>query len=216
MVLRTLSDDVMEGRGPGSVGDERSRAYLSAVLREGGLEPGGPSQSWEQAFEIVGISGEVPLTWSFTAPDRRGSTSLEFKRDFVAVAGAQHDEVSLDRAELVFVGYGIQAPEYRWDDYKGMDLRGKVLVMLNNDPDWDPELFGGETRLYYGRWTYKYEIAARAGRGWRDHHPHRRFGGLPLAGGADLLDRRAVRAAATRASRGSRCAAGSPRRRRAI
>ncbi len=63
----------------------------------------------------------------------------------------------------MFVGYGIQAPEYRWDDYKGVDLRGKVLVMLNNDPDWDPELFGGETRLYYGRWTYKYESAAAQG-----------------------------------------------------
>jgi Zn-dependent M28 family amino/carboxypeptidase len=163
LVLRTLSDDVMEGRGPGSAGDERSRAYLSAVLREGGLEPGGPSQSWQQSFEIVGISGEVPLTWSFTAPDRRGSTSLEFKEDFVAVAGAQRDVVGLDRAELVFVGYGIQAPEYRWDDYKGVDLRGKVLVMLNDDPDWDPELFGGETRLYYGRWTYKYESAAAQG-----------------------------------------------------
>jgi Zn-dependent M28 family amino/carboxypeptidase len=163
LVLRTLSDDVMEGRGPGSVGDERSRAYLSAVLREGGLEPGGPSQSWLQPFEIVGISGEVPLAWSFTAPDRSGSTSLEFKQDFVAVSGAQRDEVGLDRAELVFVGYGIQAPEYRWDDYKGADLRGKVLVMLNNDPDWDPELFAGETRLYYGRWTYKYESAAAQG-----------------------------------------------------
>ena len=66
-------------------------------------------------------------------------------------------------AEVVFVGYGIQAPEYDWDDFKGADLRGKVLLMLNNDPDWDPALFAGKTRLYYGRWTYKYESAARQG-----------------------------------------------------
>jgi Zn-dependent M28 family amino/carboxypeptidase len=163
LVLRTLSDDMMEGRGPGSPGDARARAYLSAVLREGGLEPGAASQSWEQPFEIVGITGEVPPTWSFTAPDRRGTASLDFKEDFVAVAGAQREEGVLDSAELVFVGYGIQAPEYRWDDYKGEDLRGKVLVMLNNDPDWDPELFAGDTRLYYGRWTYKYESAAAQG-----------------------------------------------------
>ena len=130
------------------------------------------------------------------------------------MAGAQRDEVGLDRAELVFVGYGIQAPEYRWDDYKGMDLRGKVLVMLNNDPDWDPELFGGETRLYYGRWTYKYEIAAAQG-----------------AAGVILIhtdDSRGTRgrwcrppgpasssSCRTRASRASRSGAGSPRPRRA-
>ena len=64
---------------------------------------------------------------------------------------------------LVFVGYGIEAPEYKWDDFKGVDVKGKVLVMLNNDPDWDPKLFAGKTRLYYGRWTYKYESAARHG-----------------------------------------------------
>ena len=66
-------------------------------------------------------------------------------------------------AEIVFVGYGIQAPEYDWDDFKGQDLRGKVLIIMNNDPDWDPELFGGETRLWYGRWDYKYLSAARQG-----------------------------------------------------
>jgi hypothetical protein len=72
--------------------------------------------------------------------------------------------VSIDDAELVFVGYGIQAPEYQWDDFKGVNLKGKVLVMLNNDPDWDPKLFAGKRRLYYGRWVYKYESAARQGR----------------------------------------------------
>jgi Zn-dependent M28 family amino/carboxypeptidase len=75
----------------------------------------------------------------------------------------QEEKATIDGAEVVFVGYGIQAPEYRWDDYKGMDLKGKVLLMLNNDPEWDPKLFEGERRLYYGRWTYKYESAARQG-----------------------------------------------------
>ena len=75
----------------------------------------------------------------------------------------QEPTSSFKDAELVFVGYGIQAPEYQWDDFKGMDLKGKVLVMMNNDPDWDPKLFEGNRRLYYGRWTYKYESAARQG-----------------------------------------------------
>jgi Peptidase family M28/PA domain len=163
LVLRSLSSDVMEGRGPGSAGDQKARGYIAALLRETGLEPGGDAGKWEQRFDIVGISGQVPATWSFTAPDRSSTHPLRFKDDFVAVAGAQRETVALEDAELVFVGYGIEAPEYGWDDYKGEDLRGKVLVMLNNDPDWDPALFAGDTRLYYGRWTYKYEIAAARG-----------------------------------------------------
>ncbi len=75
----------------------------------------------------------------------------------------QSEQGSIKNAEVVFVGYGIQAPEFGWDDFKGQDLKGKVLLMLNNDPDWDPQLFGGDTRLYYGRWSYKYESAARQG-----------------------------------------------------
>jgi Zn-dependent M28 family amino/carboxypeptidase len=88
---------------------------------------------------------------------------LKWRDDYIAVSGLQSEKVSVDDAELVFVGYGIQAPEYKWDDFKGMSLKGKVLVMLNNDPDWDPKLFAGTRRLYYGRWTYKYESAARQG-----------------------------------------------------
>jgi Zn-dependent M28 family amino/carboxypeptidase len=83
--------------------------------------------------------------------------------DFIAASGVQQPQAGLKDAEIVFVGYGIQAPEYQWDDYKGQDLKGKVLLMMNNDPDWDPNLFAGNRRLYYGRWTYKYEIAAKQG-----------------------------------------------------
>ena len=83
--------------------------------------------------------------------------------DYIAVSGLQQEQVNLSNAQLVFVGYGIQAPEYRWDDFKGVNLTGKILVMMNNDPDWDPNLFAGKRRLYYGRWDYKYESAARQG-----------------------------------------------------
>jgi Zn-dependent M28 family amino/carboxypeptidase len=83
--------------------------------------------------------------------------------EFIVASGVQVPRVDVSDRELVFVGYGIVAPEYDWDDYEGMDLSGKVLVMLNNDPDWDPELFAGQERLYYGRWSYKYESAARRG-----------------------------------------------------
>jgi Zn-dependent M28 family amino/carboxypeptidase len=89
--------------------------------------------------------------------------SLKLKDDYIAGSGVQTATASIKDAQLVFVGYGIEAPEFKWDDFKGVDVRGKVLVMLNNDPDWDPKLFAGSTRLYYGRWTYKYESAARHG-----------------------------------------------------
>jgi Zn-dependent M28 family amino/carboxypeptidase len=161
--LRALADDAMEGRGPGSAGDARAREYIAGVLADAGFEPGAPSGQWEQPFDIVGISGRIPATWTFTAPDGDGSLALQFREDFVAVAGSQREQVALESAQLVFVGYGIDAPEYGWDDFKGEDLRGKVLVMMNNDPDWDPAIFGGDARLYYGRWTYKYESAAARG-----------------------------------------------------
>ncbi|MEE9571360.1 MAG: M28 family peptidase, partial [Gammaproteobacteria bacterium] len=88
---------------------------------------------------------------------------LRYWDDFIAASGIQAPDAVIDEAEVVFVGYGIQAPEYDWDDYEGLDVSGKVLLMLNNDPDWDSELFAGNRRLYYGRWTYKYEIAAQLG-----------------------------------------------------
>src|SRR5690606_37148951 len=83
--------------------------------------------------------------------------------DFVVSSGVAAARAEIREAELVFAGYGIEAPEFGWDDFKGADLRGKVLLLLNDDPDWDPDLFGGRRRLYYGRWTYKFESAARQG-----------------------------------------------------
>jgi Zn-dependent M28 family amino/carboxypeptidase len=159
--IETLSADAFEGRGPATAGDLRTQQYLAHQLEALGLEPGGPDGSWLQGFDVVGITPEVPEQWSF----RRGAETLtlDYWEQFIATSGAQRATSSIEDAEVVFVGFGIDAPEYAWNDFKGQDVSGKVLLFLNNDPDWDPELFAGNTRLYYGRWSYKYEMAARQG-----------------------------------------------------
>jgi len=156
-----LSDDKLGGRGPGTEGGQMARQYIVDTLESLGLQPGAGNGAWQQPFELVGVNTHAPDGWSFEAGGK--SVTLHPSKDFMANSGVQSDEARLDDAQLVFVGYGIQAPEFNWDDYKGEDMHGKVLVMLNNDPDWDPQLFAGKTRLYYGRWTYKYEIAGRVG-----------------------------------------------------
>jgi Zn-dependent M28 family amino/carboxypeptidase len=103
----------------------------------------------------------MPKSWTFRAGGRE--LDLQWWEEYIATSGVQQEEVAIQDAEVVFVGYGIVAPEEGWDDFKGVDLRGKILLMLNSDPEHDPELFGGERRLYYGRWTYKYESAAAQG-----------------------------------------------------
>jgi Zn-dependent M28 family amino/carboxypeptidase len=159
--VRFLADDLLEGRAPSHRGDALARLYVASVMEALGLHPGGADGGWEQPFELVGITTHAPETWAFRAGGKE--IALRFWDDFIAASGVQQTEVSIPDAELVFVGYGIQAPEYGWDDFKGADLKGKILVMMNNDPDWDPNLFAGTRRLLYGRWTYKYESAARAG-----------------------------------------------------
>jgi len=162
--VSALASDALEGRGPGTRGDALTRAHLVARLEALGLRPGlgaGGDAGWEQAVELVGVKVALPASWTFA----RGGAKVILARgtDFVAGTGLQSSSARLAKAELVFVGYGIEAPEFHWDDFKGRDVRGKVLVFLNNDPDWDPALFAGTTRLYYGRWTYKYENALRHG-----------------------------------------------------
>ena len=156
-----LADDRYEGRGPGTAGDRLAREFLAKALADIGFAPGGDNGTYEQRFSLVGLRTQMPETWNFDA----GAQALALQRgtDFIVTSGVQRESAALEDAELVFVGYGITAPEYGWNDYKDADLRGKLLVMLNNDPDWDPALFAGDTRLYYGRWTYKYEEAARQG-----------------------------------------------------
>ncbi|HEX5163692.1 MAG TPA: M28 family peptidase [Steroidobacteraceae bacterium] len=159
--VRFLASDELEGRGPATRGDALARLYLSAQLETLGYQPGGDNGGWEQAVEVVGVTAKLPATWNFTG--KGGDFALKWSDDYIAGSGVQEPIAEIKDAGLVFVGYGIEAPEYKWDDFKGVDVRGKVLVMLNNDPDWDPKLFEGVKRLYYGRWTYKYEVAARHG-----------------------------------------------------
>lgn len=160
-VIAEISSDRYQGRGPGTQGDRAARAYLVDRLQAVGFGPAAQDGGWEQEFELIGVTATQPRTWLFS----EGASPLVLEQgvDFNVASGVQADRAVIEDAEVVFVGYGIEAPEYGWDDYKGMDLRGKVLLMLNNDPDWDPDLFEGETRLYYGRWSYKYESAARQG-----------------------------------------------------
>jgi Zn-dependent M28 family amino/carboxypeptidase len=159
--ITQFSADELEGRGPATAGDTKAREYLVEQLKQIGFEPGGADGSWQQSFDVVGVTANMPKQWTF----KKGGQSASFKwwDQYIAGSGVQSERGSVKNAEVVFVGYGIQAPEYGWDDFKGQDLKGKVLLMLNNDPDWDPALFAGDMRLYYGRWSYKYESAARQG-----------------------------------------------------
>ena len=160
-IIETLADDSMGGRAPATPGDLASRAYMAKTMAEFGLKPGGEGGSWEQLLGLVSVESQMPETWSFSADG--GNVDLAWDSQYIASSGVQEEAASVENAELVFVGYGITAPEEDWDDYKGLDVTGKVLVMLNNDPEDDPNSFAGTKRLYYGRWTYKYESANRAG-----------------------------------------------------
>jgi Zn-dependent M28 family amino/carboxypeptidase len=159
--IRFLASDALEGRGPATRGDTLARLYLASELQSLGYLPGGEHGSWEQSVDVVGVTAHLPPVWTFSG--KHGNVELKLTDDYIAGSGVQSAAAVINDASLVFVGYGIDAPEYQWDDFKGLDVKGKVLVMLNNDPDWDPKLFAGKTRLYYGRWTYKYENAARHG-----------------------------------------------------
>jgi Zn-dependent M28 family amino/carboxypeptidase len=159
--IRFLASDLLEGRGPATRGDQLAQAYLAAQFEVLGLKPAAPGGGWFQKVELVSVEGS-PGTLSFAG---QGGKALSLKRseDFIAVSGHQQAQSQLTNAELVFAGFGIVAPEYQWDDFKGTELAGKVIVVMNNDPEDDPKLFAGKTRLWYGRWDYKYEQAARAG-----------------------------------------------------
>jgi len=156
---RFLSDDLLGGRAPGTVGSRLAQAYIAAQLEAAGFEPAG-TDGWLQPFTLVGLTADPPEALTVAAPD--GTTvDLAWREAFMAQGGRQAPRSEIDGAEIVFVGYGIVVPEEGWDDYGDTDVAGKVLLFLNNDPAGDR--FGGNTRLYYGRWSYKYEIAAEKG-----------------------------------------------------
>jgi Zn-dependent M28 family amino/carboxypeptidase len=166
---KTLSSDEFEGRGPGTRGEDLTVTYLVNELTKIGLKPGNPDGTYIQKVPLVGITADgAPLIL------RKGAQQHVFKWRDEVVAWTKHvaESASLVDSELVFVGYGVVAPEFNWDDYKGLDVKGKTLVMLVNDPpvanpadpsELDPKTFGGKAMTYYGRWTYKYEIAAQKG-----------------------------------------------------
>lgn len=165
--VAVLASDRFEGRAPGSQGEELTVQHLISEFTAAGAQPGNPDGTFVQRVPLVGFKAAASAAWS----TGRGERELRFPDDYVAVSRAQKPSVSVD-APLVFVGYGVEAPEFGWDDYKGVDVKGKVLVMLVNDPPipdpadpqkLDDKLFGGRAMTYYGRWTYKYEIAAAKG-----------------------------------------------------
>ena len=163
--VKFLSDDLLEGRGTGARGGELAAKYIASQLEASGLKGAAADGSFFQQVSLVGVKAD-PNT-KLTLSGRGDKETLKFADDFVAFTGAQTEEVDVD-TDLVFVGYGINAPEQRWNDYKGdaNDYRGKILVMLVNDPPAtteEPNLFGAKALTYYGRWTYKYEEAARRG-----------------------------------------------------
>lgn len=163
--IKYLSDDLLEGRGPGTRGGELAAKYIAAQFEALGLKGGGQQGSFFQPVSLVGVNATPKPTLSISGNDKK--ETFKFADDFVAFSGTQTEDASVD-GELVFVGYGIEAPEQRWNDYKGeaSDYRNKILVMLVNDPPAtaaEPALFGARALTYYGRWTYKYEEAARRG-----------------------------------------------------
>ncbi len=167
--IKVLASDEYEGRAPGSHGEERSVQYLSNELKKLGLAPGNPDGTYVEEVPLAGITSAP--TASFSVNGKAGD-ALKFPDDFVASSAHLEEEVKVDAADVVFVGYGIVAPEYGWDDYKGVDVKGKTILMLINDPPitdskdpskLDDKMFKGRAMTYYGRWTYKYEIAAKLG-----------------------------------------------------
>ncbi|MCL7992063.1 MAG: M28 family metallopeptidase, partial [marine benthic group bacterium] len=148
---------------PASVGEDRTISYLVRRFGEIGLEPGGRDGSWTQEVSLVSLEADMGAGAAVLGHET--AQSLEPGVDFVAVAGGVASEVDLDASPLIFAGYGIVAPELEWNDYDGLDLRGRTVVVLVNDPGYatGDERFGGRTMTYYGRWTYKYEEAKRQG-----------------------------------------------------
>jgi Zn-dependent M28 family amino/carboxypeptidase len=166
--IKTLASDEFEGRAPGSKGEELTADYLIGQFKQIGLQPGNPDGSYIQNVPLVGFRAQS-TAWLMAGGKRM---NLENLKDYVAVSRRFVPQVNVENSEIVFVGYGVVAPEYGWDDYKDVDVRGKTIVMLINDPavpdpndpaKLDESLFKGRAMTYYGRWTYKYEIASQKG-----------------------------------------------------
>lgn len=169
--IRVLSSDAYAGRAPASQGEALTTAHLAQQFRRIGLKPGNPDGSYFQKVPMVGISADPDTRLVFTSKDTGKQETFNYAEDFVAWTKHVQSSIKVN-ADTVFVGYGVVAPEYRWDDFKGVDVRGKVIVVLFNDPPvpdprdpsrLDEHMFEGKAMTYYGRPSYKFEEAARKG-----------------------------------------------------
>jgi Zn-dependent M28 family amino/carboxypeptidase len=161
--VKYLSDDALEGRGTGQKGGDKAADWIAAQFKSYGLLPDGDNGTYFQSVNFYGVTTDGKQTQFAFVPKSGNEIALKFADDYVAT-DQTHSEKSEINAPIVYVGYGIKAPEYNWDDYKGVDLKGKVALMLVNEPPSDdPDFFKGRALTYYGRWTYKYEEAARRG-----------------------------------------------------
>jgi Zn-dependent M28 family amino/carboxypeptidase len=159
--VKYLASDELEGRGVGTRGEKLATDYLASQLKLEGVQPGGENGSYFQPVPLVGCATLPQAT--MTIKSKAGSIPLTYVKDYVGTATSQKPVNNFD-AEAVFVGHGIEAPEYGWDDYKGVDVRGKVVIFFTNEPpSTDPKFFNGPALTYYGRWTYKFEQADRHG-----------------------------------------------------
>lgn len=164
---KIIASDEFEGRAPATPGEDKTVAYLAEQFRQLGLAPGNPDGSYVQPVPMLGLTSRASLT--FSAGGRQLTPAVGL--DFIALSRRLQPAIEVKDSDLVFVGYGIVAPEYDWDDFKGVDVRGKTVVMLINDPPvidpatgrLDERVFHGPAMTYYGRWTYKYEIASERG-----------------------------------------------------
>ena len=166
--IKILASDEFEGRAPGTKGEELSVKYIADQFKQIGLRPGNPDGTYTQEVPLAGITSEPRM--SFSVGDK--TVDLKYPDGFVASSARLKPEIKIDKSDVIFVGYGVVAPEYGWDDYKDVDVRGKTLLMLIGDPPvpdpkypakLDDKMFKGKAMTYYGRWTYKYEIAAQKG-----------------------------------------------------
>src|SRR3989440_9711228 len=164
--IKVLASDEFEGRAPGTKGEELSVKYVNDQFKKIGLKPGNPDGTYTQEVPLAGIKSEPRMSFII----REKTMDLKYPDDFVASSARLQPEIKIEKSDLVFVGYGVVAPEYGWDDYKNVDVRGKTLLMLIGDPPvpdpkypakLDDKMFKGKAMTYYGRWTYKYEIAAQ-------------------------------------------------------
>jgi Zn-dependent M28 family amino/carboxypeptidase len=166
--IQTLASDEYDGRAPGTKGEELTVAYLTAQFKKLGLKPGNPDGTYVQKVPLAGFT--PANTMSFTAGSKR--IAMDPSADYIARSLRYQPEAKVENSDMVFVGYGVVAPEYGWDDYKGVDVKGKTVVFLINDPaipdpadagKLDDKMFRGKAMTYYGRWTYKFEIASEKG-----------------------------------------------------